>query len=190
VKILKSKTNVGVYICHCGINIAGVINVNDLTAYAKTLPNVAVARNYKFMCSENGQSLIQKDIQEGIVNRVVVAACSPRMHENTFRLTCKEAGLNQFLFEQANIREHATWVSIKDPEGALDIAKDHVRMAVAKVTELKPLELTKVSVEPSCLVVGGGIAGMNAALDLAKDGYEVYLVEKEPYIGGHRRPQK
>ena len=182
---MKSKTNVGVYICHCGINIAGVINVDDLTAYAKTLPNVVVARNYKFMCSENGQSLIQKDIQEGIVNRVVVAACSPRMHENTFRLTCKEAGLNQFLFEQANIREHATWVSLKEPEGALDIAKDHVRMAVAKVTELKPLELTKVSVEPSCLVVGGGIAGMNAALDLAKDGYEVYLIEKEPYIGGH-----
>ncbi|MFW9938456.1 MAG: FAD-dependent oxidoreductase [Candidatus Thorarchaeota archaeon] len=182
---MKDKAKVGVYVCHCGINIAGVINVDKLTEYAKSIPNVVVAKNYKFMCSENGQDLIQKDIKEGIVNRVVVAACSPRMHESTFRLACQEAGLNQFLFEQANIREHATWVNLHDSKGALEIAKDHVRMAVAKVTELKPLELTKVPVEPSCLVVGAGIAGMNAALDLAKDGYEVYLVEKEPSIGGH-----
>jgi heterodisulfide reductase subunit A len=185
VKILKSKAKVGVYICHCGINIAGVIDVNKLTKYATSIPNVVVAKNYKFMCSENGQSLIQKDIQDGLVNRVVVAACSPRMHESTFRLTCKEAGLNQFLFEQANIREHATWVNIHDSEGALDIAKDHIRMAVAKVSELKPLDITKVPVKPSCLVVGGGIAGMNSALDIAKDGYDVYLVEKLPSIGGH-----
>ena len=184
-KKLESKVKVGVYICHCGINIAGVIDVNKLTKYAKTIPNVVVARNYRFMCSENGQNLIQKDIKEGLVNRVVVAACSPRMHESTFRLTCKEAGLNQFLFEQANIREHATWVNINDSEGAFEIAKDHIRMAAAKVSELKALEITKVPVEPTCLIVGAGIAGMNAALDVAKDGYEVYLVEKEPSIGGH-----
>ena len=102
---LKDKARVGVYVCHCGINIAGVIDVDELARYAETLPNVVVGRNYKFMCSENGQNIIQEDIENGIVNRVVVAACSPRMHENTFRLTCEEAGLNQFLFEQANIRE-------------------------------------------------------------------------------------
>ena len=182
---LKDKPKVGVYICHCGINIAGVIDVDKLSKEAEKFPNVVVGRNYKFMCSENGQSLIQKDIEDGLVNRVVVAACSPRMHENTFRLTCKEAGLNQFLFEQANIREHATWVNLNDSEGAYEVAKDHVRMAAAKVSELKPLELTKVPVEPSCLVVGGGIAGMNSALALAKEGYQVYLVEKDPSIGGN-----
>ncbi|MHA1412887.1 MAG: 4Fe-4S binding protein, partial [Promethearchaeota archaeon] len=116
---------------------------------------------------------------------VVVAACSPRMHEPTFRLVCKEAGLNQFLFEQSNIREHASWVNMNDPEGAFKIAKDHVRMAIAKVRNLKPLQEQKVKIEPSCLIIGAGIAGMNAALDLADSGYKVYLVERTPTIGGH-----
>lgn len=182
---MKDKPKVGVYICHCGINIAGVINVDKLAKEAQDFDNVVKTCSYKFMCSENGQKLIQKDIKDELVNRVVVAACSPRMHENTFRLTCKEAGLNQFLFEQANIREHASWVNMNDSEGAYGIGRDHIRMAVGKVSKLKPLELTKVPVEPSCLVVGGGIAGMNSALSLAKEGYQVYLVEKEPSIGGH-----
>lgn len=177
--------NVGVYICHCGTNIAGVIDVELLKEYAKTLPNVVKADTYKFMCSDLGQDLIRYDIKDGKVNRVVVAACSPRMHETTFRRACEEAGLNSFLFEQANIREHSSWVTMRDPDGAFDIAKDHVRLAVAKVSELEPLEVLKVPVEQSCLVVGGGIAGMNASLDLAKAGYNVYLIEREPTIGGH-----
>ncbi|MBN1800002.1 MAG: CoB--CoM heterodisulfide reductase iron-sulfur subunit A family protein [Candidatus Lokiarchaeota archaeon] len=181
----KETPKIGVYVCHCGINIGGVVSVPDLVEYAKTLPNVEVAREYKFFCSDNGQEIIKKDIEEGLINRVVVAACSPRMHEPTFRLVCKEAGLNQFLFEQANIREHATWVNMRDQKGAYDIAKDHIKMAIAKARKLKPLEVQKVSVEPSCLIIGAGIAGMNAALDLGTEGYQVHLVEKTATIGGH-----
>jgi heterodisulfide reductase subunit A len=181
----KERPKIGVYVCNCGVNIAGVIDVVKLKDYALTLPDVVLAKEYKFMCSDNGQKLIRDDIESGLINRVVVAACSPRMHEPTFRLTCKEAGLNQFLFEQANIREHATWVNMYDSEGAYEIAKDHVRMAVAKARKLLPLEVQRVNVEPSTLIIGGGIAGMNAALDLADEGYKVYLVERTPTIGGH-----
>ncbi|MHA1821128.1 MAG: FAD-dependent oxidoreductase [Promethearchaeota archaeon] len=181
----NDEIKIGVYVCSCGINIAGVIDVNELVEFAKTLPHVAIARNYKFFCSDNGQSMIKKDIKDGLVNRVVVAACSPRMHEPTFRNAIEEAGLNPFLFAQANIREHASWVNMKDPEGASRVAKDHIRMIVAKVSKLEPLERPKVKVEPKSLVIGAGIAGMNAALDLANQGFDVYLVEKEPTIGGH-----
>jgi len=181
----KEKPKVGVYVCHCGINIAGVIDVEKLRDYAKTLPDVVLAKDYSFMCSDIGQNMIKEDLEAGKINRVVVAACSPRMHEPTFRMVCKESGLNQFLFEQANIREHASWVNMKDPEGAYDIAEDHIRMAVAKVRKLKPLDVQKVQVEPKSLVIGAGIAGMNTALDLADAGYKVYLVEKTPTIGGH-----
>ncbi|MFX1402432.1 MAG: 4Fe-4S binding protein [Promethearchaeota archaeon] len=181
----NEKPQVGVYICHCGVNIGGVVSVPDLVEYSKELPDVAVAREYKFFCSDTGQNIIKEDIQSGLVNRVVVAACSPRMHEPTFRLVCKEAGLNQFLFEQANIREHSTWVHMKDPEGAYEAAKDLIKMSVAKARELKPLEVKTVSIEPACLIIGGGISGMNSALDLATEGYKVYLVEKSPTIGGH-----
>ncbi|HEC40747.1 MAG TPA: CoB--CoM heterodisulfide reductase iron-sulfur subunit A family protein, partial [bacterium] len=137
----------------------------------------------KFMCSDIGQNMIEDDIKAGLINRVVVAACSPRMHEPTFRRACQEAGLNQFLFEQSNIREHCTWVNMYDIPGATEIAKDHIRMAVAKASQLKPLPVIKVKVEPSCLIVGAGIAGMNAALDLGNSGYKVYLVEKTPTFG-------
>ncbi len=181
----REVPRIGVYVCHCGINIGGVVSVPDLVEYAKTLPNVVVGREYKFFCSDNGQEIIKKDIEDGLINRVVVAACSPRMHEPTFRLVCKEAGLNQFLFEQANIREHATWVNMRDHEGAYEIAKDHIKMAVAKARKLLPLEVQKVNVEPSCLIIGAGIAGMNAALDLGAEGYQVHLVERTPTIGGH-----
>jgi len=179
------KPKIGVYVCHCGINIGGVISVPDLVEYSKTLPNVVLAKEYKFLCSDIGQKLIQDDIKEGLINRVIVAACSPRMHEPTFRATLNDVGLNQFLFEQANIREHATWVNMQDPEGAYEIAKDHIRMAVGKANKLRPLEVQKVKVEPSCLIIGGGVAGMNAALDLATEGYTTYLVERTPTIGGH-----
>ena len=128
----NEEIKIGVYVCDCGINIAGVIDVPALTEYAKTLPNVALAKEYKFMCSSIGQEMIKEDIEAGLINRVIVAACSPRMHEQTFRMVVKEVGVNEFLFEMANIREHATWVNLDDPEGAFKIAKDHVRMAVAK----------------------------------------------------------
>ncbi|MFX1556629.1 MAG: 4Fe-4S binding protein [Promethearchaeota archaeon] len=182
---MKDKNKIGVFICHCGNNIAGVIDVAKLADYAKSLPGVVEAFHYKFMCSEVGQELIRDKIRKGEINRVVVASCSPRMHESTFRNTCSEAGLNEYLFEMANIREHCTWVNLNDSAGAYEIAKDHIRMAVAKVNSLKPLLKTRVKIEPSCLIVGAGIAGMNAALDLDKLGYKVYLVDKEPSIGGH-----
>ena len=181
----NERAKIGVYICHCGVNIGGVVSIPDLIKYSLTLPNVEIAQEYKFFCSEVGQNMIKKDIQSGLINRVLVAACSPRMHETTFRLVLKEAGLNQFLYEQANIREHATWVHMKEPENAHEKAKDLIRMSVAKVRELEPLEVKKVPINPTCLVIGAGISGMNAALDLANEGYKVFLVEKTPTIGGH-----
>ncbi len=181
----KELPKIGVYICHCGINIAGVIDIFKLKDFALSIPDVILAREYKFMCSNNGQDLIKKDIEAGLINRVVVAACSPRMHEPTFRRTCEEAGLNQFLFEQANIREHVSWVNMRDHEGAYEIARDHLMMAIAKARKLLPLEVQRVSVESSCLLIGAGIAGMNSALDLADEGFKVYLVDRETTIGGH-----
>jgi len=178
------EIRIGVFICHCGTNIAGVISPQELAEYAKTLPNVVFATDYRFMCSDPGQELIKEKIKEENLNRVIVAACSPRMHEPTFRRVCKEAGLNQFLFEQANIREHDTWVHMKEPEKAMKIAKDLVRMAVAKATYLEPLMAQEVEIEPSCLIIGGGIAGISAALDIATAGYKTYLIEKGPTIGG------
>lgn len=176
---------VGVYLCHCGVNIGGVINMDEMVEFAKTLPDVVVARQYKFYCSDNGQAEIARDIRDGVVNRVVVGACSPRMHENTFRRVLVDAGLNPFYFVQANIREHATWVNMYDSEGAQNIAQDHIRMQVAKARQLKALKPQKVMVRPSTLVIGAGISGINTALDLAEQGFQVYLVEKEPTIGGH-----
>jgi len=181
----NEKPKIGVYVCHCGINIGGVVSVPDLVEYAKTMPDVSVGREYKFFCSDVGQKMIKEDIEAGLVNRVVVAACSPRMHEPTFRIACKEAGLNQFLFEMANIREHSTWVHMKEPEGAYEVAKDHIRLAISKARELVPLAVQKVKVEPTCLIIGAGITGMNAALDLSSAGYKVYLVERSATIGGH-----
>ena len=181
----REPPKIGVYICWCGINIGGVVDVPKLCDYSRTLPNVSLASEYKFMCSDIGQGMIMEDIKAGKVNRVVVASCSPRMHEETFRRACEEGGLNKYLFEQANIREHCTWVTMNDIPGATRIAKDHIRMAVAKAGALKPLEVTTVKVEPATLVVGAGIAGINAALDLANSGYKVYLVEKSPTVGGH-----
>jgi len=181
----KEPPKIGVYICWCGINIGGVVDVPKLCDYSRTLPNVVLASEYTFMCSDIGQGMIMEDIKAGKVNRVVVASCSPRMHEETFRRACEEGGLNKYLFEQANIREHCTWVTMNDVPGATRIAKDHIRMAVAKAGQLKPLNVTTVKVEPSTLVVGAGIAGINAALDLANSGYKVYLVEKSPTVGGH-----
>jgi heterodisulfide reductase subunit A2 len=179
-----SSPKIGVYVCHCGINISDKVDVEELIAHAKTLPFVAVAREYKFMCSDPGQELIQQDLRDGLVDRVVVAACSPLMHEATFRRATEAGGLNPFLFQQANIREHVSWVT-ENGSIATDKAKALVSAAVRRVALHVPLERKHVPVHPDVLVVGGGIAGIQAALVLAEAGRKVHLVEREPSIGGH-----
>lgn len=178
------EPKIGVYTCHCGINIGGVVDIDAVKEYAATLPNVVLSEEYKYMCSDPGQDMIQKDVKEKGINRVVVAACSPRLHEPTFRRCVREAGLNQFLFEFANIREHDSWVHMSEPEEATEKAKDLVRMAVAKARLLEPLEAETVAVDNKALVIGGGVAGIQSALDLADMGFKTYLVEKQPTIGG------
>lgn len=176
---------IGVYVCHCGTNIAGKLQVDQLAAYAQQLPNVVVARDYRFMCSEPGQEQIRKDIKELGLNRVVVAACSPRMHENTFRKTCQAAGINPYFLQIANIREQCSWTVEEDLEGANLKARDLIRAAVARVALHDPLPFQEVEVHPDVLVVGAGIAGIQAALDIADSGHRVHLVERQQSIGGH-----
>jgi len=178
------EPKIGVYICHCGSNIAGTVDVEKVAEYAKSLPSVVVARDYKFMCSDPGQDLIKKDIKELGVNRVVVASCSPQMHEPTFRRAVQDGGLNPYYFEMANIREHCSWVTESRKE-ATDKAKALVSAAVRRVFYHQPLENKEVPVHPDTLIVGGGIAGIQAALEIANSGHKVYLVEREPSIGGH-----
>lgn len=180
----EEEPKIGVYICHCGVNIGGVVDCPSVAQYAGKLKNVVVAKDYKYMCADPGQKLIKDDIEEHGLNRIVVAACSPRMHEPTFRTATAEGGLNPFFFEQANIREHDSWVHMKNPEKATEKARDLTRMAVAKARNLVPLEKPRVSVVDKAMVVGGGVAGIQASLDLADQGYKVYLIEKSPTIGG------
>ena len=176
---------VGVYICHCGSNIAGVVDVAGVAKWAEeTLPNVRVARDYKFMCASLGQEMIEKDIKELGLTRVVVAACSPHLHETTFRNACKRAGLNPYLFEMVSIREQVSWVT-KDKAVATEKAKALISGGVRRVVHHQPLEPLYVDINPNVLVVGGGIAGIQAALEIADQGSHVYLVEREPSIGGH-----
>ncbi len=175
---------IGVYVCHCGINIAGKVDVEEVAGYALNVENVVVARDYKFMCSDPGQELIEKDIKENQLNRVVVASCSPRLHERTFQNTCQRAGLNPYYYQQASIREHVSWVTV-DPEVATRKAKTLVTGAIKRVQHHGSLESRQVPVNPDVLVVGAGITGMQAALDVAAAGNKVYLVERQPTIGGH-----
>ena len=179
-----SEERVGVYICHCGSNIAGTVNVSEVSEWAGQQPDVVIARDYQFMCSSLGQELIEKDIKEFGLTRVVVAACSPHMHEKTFRGATERGGLNPYLFEMANIREHDSWAT-NDKEMATQKAKSLVKAAVERVIHHQPLESIPVDINPNTLVVGGGIAGITAALELANAGNHVYLVEREPSIGGH-----
>ena len=180
----NKEPRIGVYICHCGSNIAGTVDVEAVTEYAQGLPSVVIARNYKYTCSDPGQEIIRQDIKELGLNRVVVASCSPQMHERTFRGVCESAGLNRYLFEMANIREHCSWIT-EDPKAATEKAKALVSAAVRRVFYQESLEIRKVPVNPNTLVVGGGIAGIQAALEIADSGNKVYLVEREPSIGGH-----
>lgn len=174
---------IGVYICHCGSNIAGTVDVAAVREFISSIQGVAIARDFKFMCSDPGQELIRNDIAELQLNRVIVAACSPLMHEKTFQKTCESAGLNRYLFQMANIREHCSWVHI-DRKAATEKAKALVTAAVCRVVNQTELDTKKICINSATLVVGGGIAGIQAALEIALSGNEVYLVEKEPSIGG------
>ena len=180
----ENPPRVGFYICHCGTNIAGIIDVAEVQKYAAGLPGVAVSRDYKYMCSDPGQEMIAKDIKEHRLERLVVAACSPNLHEETFRKAAAKGGLNPFYFQMVNIREHAAWVHA-DKKAATEKAKDLVRAAVARVRFHQALDKKRVPVDPNVLVVGGGIAGIHAALTLANAGKKVTLVEREATIGGH-----
>jgi heterodisulfide reductase subunit A2 len=185
IDVAGEEPRIGVFVCSCGINIAGVVDVKDVTEYASTLPNVVFVENNLFSCSQDTQGLITEKIKENNLNRIVVAACTPRTHEPLFRETLKEAGLNEYLFEMANIRNQNSWVHQKEAEKATVKAKDQVRMAVAKAGMLNPLDKLSIEVNQKALVVGGGVAGMNAALGLAAQGFETVLLEKSSVLGGN-----
>ncbi len=177
------SNNIGVFVCHCGINIASTVDIKKLIDYAKTLDGVVISKDYKYMCSDVGANLIKDSIKKNKLDGVVIACCSPRMHENTFRGVVEAGGINAFNLEIANIREQCSWAH-EDKHRATEKAKALVRGAVAKARLLEPLESTKISVIPEALIIGGGISGIQAALDLAEEGHKVYLVEKDPSIGG------
>ncbi len=184
---MEKEPRIGVFICHCGVNIGGVVNVPQVVKYAKTLPNVAYSEDNIYTCSEAGLASIKEAVKKHNLNRVIVASCTPRTHEPLFRSACREAGLNHYLFEMTNIREQCSWVHAHQPEKATRKAKDLVRMSVARATWLKPQEEPELEIKDSSLVIGGGIAGITAASTLANQGFKVYLVEKEPELGGNVR---
>jgi heterodisulfide reductase subunit A len=175
---------IGVYVCQCGSNIGGVVECAAVSEYAEKLPGVVICRNQGYTCSEPGQNQIKNDIREYGLNRVVVASCSPRLHEATFRQCVTEAGLNPYLMEMANIREQCSWVHGHDAGKATTKAKDLVRSAVVRARLLNAQTEMEVPVRRSTLIIGGGVAGIQAALDLADAGYKVVLVEKQPSVGG------
>jgi heterodisulfide reductase subunit A-like polyferredoxin len=186
-EVKGEEPRIGVFVCHCGTNIAGVVNVPEVVEYAKTLPNVAYAENNLYTCSNDSQDRIKEKIAEHNLNRVVVASCTPRTHEPLFRNTMAEAGLNPYLFEMANIRDQCSWVHMHEPERATQKSKDLVRMALAKSRLLEPLKRQRVKIEKAALVIGGGLSGMTAALTLARQGFEAYLLEQENELGGNLR---
>jgi heterodisulfide reductase subunit A len=185
--VSEEEPRIGVFVCHCGINIGGVVDVPGVVEYAKTLPNVAYAEGNLYTCSQDTQKGIREKIREHNLNRVVVASCTPRTHEPLFRETIREAGLNIYLFEMANIRDQCSWVHMHEHEEATEKAKDLVRSTVAKAGLLRPLPKPVINVTPAGLVIGGGLSGMTAALELAEQGFEVHLVEKEKELGGNLR---
>ena len=180
----RDDLRIGVFVCDCGLNIAGSLDTEAVREYAATLPDVVTAVRNRYTCADPGQQEIKRAIVEHNLNRVVVASCSPRLHEPTFRHCVSEAGLNPYLFEMANIREQCSWVHLQDREAATRKAKDIVRAAVARARWLYAQDEEQLPVTDAALVIGGGVAGIQAALDLADAGHRVYLVEKEPSIGG------
>jgi len=185
--VSKDEPRIGVYVCHCGANIGRIVNVPSTVEYALTLPNVVHAEENLFICSTEAAAMLAKDIEERGLNRVIVAACTPRTHEPLFRDTLREAGINQYYYDMANIREHCSWVHSKEKEAATQKAKDIIRMSVARACFLEPLQEFDLPVDKRALVVGGGIAGMTSALSIANQGHEVFLVEKEKDLGGIAR---
>jgi heterodisulfide reductase subunit A len=181
------EPRIGVFVCHCGTNIGGVVNVPGVVQYAKTLPNVVFADDNLFTCSNDTQEIIKEKIKEHNLNRVIVASCTPRTHEPLFRQTVREAGLNPYLFEMANIRDQCSWIHMHEPEEATEKSRDLVRMAVAKARLLEPLQTMLVPIIKSALVIGGGLSGMTSAIELASQGFEVYLLEREKELGGNLR---
>lgn len=175
---------IGVFVCHCGTNIGGIVNVPGVVEYARGLPYVVHAEDNMYTCSEEGISSIKKAIKEYKLNRVVVASCTPRTHQPLFRNACADAGLNPYLFEFVNIREHCSWIHMQNRQEATEKAKELVKMGVAKARWLDAQEEFESEVYPAAMVIGGGVAGMSAALNLANQGFEVHLVEKEPELGG------
>ncbi|MCS7150416.1 MAG: FAD-dependent oxidoreductase [Caldimicrobium sp.] len=185
IELLSGEPRIGVFVCHCGVNIAGVVDVKEVKEYAKALPNVVLAENMVYACAQDSLEQLKEKIKKYRLNRIVMSACTPRTHEPLFQDTLREAGLNLALIEMANIRDQCSWVHPDNPQKATEKAKDLVRMAVAKARRLKPLELQRVSVTPRALVIGGGVAGMTSALSIADQGFQVYLVEKEETLGGN-----
>jgi heterodisulfide reductase subunit A len=185
--VSQEEPRIGVFVCHCGINIGGVVNVPEVVGYAKTLPHVVYAEANLYTCSQDTQKLIRDKIVQNKLNRVIVASCTPRTHESLFKETVQESGLNPYLFEMTNIRDQCSWVHMHEPKEATKKAKDLVRSVVAKAQLLKSLEKPLINVIPVCLILGGGVSGMTAACELAEQGFEVHLVEREKDLGGHLR---
>lgn len=182
--MLMNETRIGVFVCECGLNIAGSLDCEAVRQYAEGLADVVVAVRNRYTCADPGQQEIKRNIVEHRLNRVVVASCSPRLHEPTFRNCISQVGLNPYLLEMANIREQCSWVHLHDWDAATRKAKDAVAMAVARARFLRPQEESEIPVTQAALVIGGGIAGIQSALDLADAGHKVFLVEKQPSIGG------
>ena len=178
------KLRIGVFVCDCGLNIAGTVDCEAVAKFAETLDDVAAVVRNKYTCADPGQNEIKKAIAEHKLNRVIVASCTPKIHEPTFRQCVADAGLNPYLFEMANLREQCSWVHQDEKEKATEKAKDLVKSAVARSRVLEPQIESEVAVTKAALVIGGGMAGIQTALDLADAGHKVYLVEKEPSIGG------
>jgi heterodisulfide reductase subunit A2 len=180
---MSEDLRIGVFVCDCGSNIAGVVNVPEVVEYSRTLPNVAYADEGKWSCSVDALSSMQQAIKDQKLNRVVIASCTPRTHEPLFKQTVKEAGMNPYLLEFVSIREQVSWVHMNEPEAATRKAKDLVKMGVAKAALLEEGEEIRLPVGKECMVIGGGVAGMNAALSVAAQGFKAIIVEKEPGSG-------
>ena len=183
-QVQEERPRIGVYVCHCGLNIAQTVDCEKVTEMASRLDDVAVAKDIGYACSDPGQHSIKEDIAEYGLDRVVVASCSPRLHEPTFRQMVQDAGLNPYVLEMANLREQCSWVHMNEPDAATEKAFDLVKMAVSRARRLRPLREETLPLTKRSLVIGGGVAGIQAALDLADNGFDVVLVEKSPSIGG------
>ena len=180
----KEQPRIGVYVCHCGLNIGRTVDCKQVAESVSSDDGVVIANHISYACSEPGQQQIKADIAEHNLSRIVMASCSPRLHEPTFRQMLKESGLNPYLLEMANLREQCSWVHMDQPEAATQKAIDLVRMAIARARILEPLKETTLALTKKTLIIGGGVAGIQAALDLADNGFDVVLVEKKPSIGG------